>query len=252
MMLVQIGWAQNDIHTFETNVKGRRLALRSYSADPIASYMWTNGKLEASPVKIHTLAVFTAKSVKLKKGRIVFEGKRETMVSNVKENRLGLAGGTVMQLEIDLQGADPATVLPQLQEMLFFPDAASATAALPEHLVTFLPFDISHVRKAPCNCKYIFDKDEWIIVKDSQLHPPRLIQKSDTMTSQTGGLVTLLISVSDSGQVGEIWFAKPANADLDEWATASAAQYVFQPALYDGRPVGTDIVIVMNYQMKTR
>src|SRR5665213_1367393 len=140
MMLVQAGWGQNDVPALEKALMGQPMALRSYSADPVASYAWVDDKLEAKPIQLHTLGVFTTRSVKLKKDKIVLEGERATLVGDAQKSHVRPTVKVPMKIEVDLRGADSAVVLPRLQEMLFFADTTSAIAGLPEPVAGTLPF----------------------------------------------------------------------------------------------------------------
>lgn len=63
------------------------------------------------------------------------------------------------------------------------------------------------------------------------------------------GAVALMFYVSEAGEVGGIWLASPLGFGLDEQAINAVRQYVFKPAEYDGRPVGTELVVAINFQM---
>ena len=204
-------------------------------------------KLEAGPVKMHTLGVFTTRSVKLKEGKIVFEGARATMIRDVKKNQLGLTSKTPMKIEVDLHGADPAAVLPRLQGMLFFPDATSAVDGLPEQVADILPFVINGAPTTSCHCVRILDSGHWIRMslpstKYTPPKPPDIVQSGFTeeaLKTKTSRSVTFVFYVSGGGRVGEIWLAKPLGAGLDEEAAIVVRKYIFNPAQVDGRPVGT-------------
>ena len=130
--LVRAGWAQKDVHAIENDLRDKPMTLRSYSADSVARYSWAGGKLEAAPVKLHALGVFIPQSVTLKKNELLtIGGTRSTLILDSKTGQPKQAGQSFMNIEVDLHGADPAIVLPKMQEMLFFPDLAQAIAALP-------------------------------------------------------------------------------------------------------------------------
>jgi hypothetical protein len=69
LIVVRTAWAQSDIQVLEKTLKGKRMALRSYSADPVPQYAWANGAVEAGPVKVHTVAILTLESVRMKGGQ---------------------------------------------------------------------------------------------------------------------------------------------------------------------------------------
>lgn len=119
-MMLRAGWGQQDIRPLEQTLEGRPMALRSYSADSVASYVLAGGTLVPGPIRLHTLGVFTTRSVKVKRDKIVIEGERETLVRDVDKNQVEPIDEAPMRLEVDLHGADSATVLSRLKEMLFF------------------------------------------------------------------------------------------------------------------------------------
>jgi hypothetical protein len=86
---------------------------------------------------------------------------------------MAAVGLSKMKLEIELQGADPAVVIPQLQALLFFPDLDTAIAGLPNLVAHMLPaaVDKTHPTESPtkptCDCYHIFKDGNWIDVEKS-------------------------------------------------------------------------------------
>ena len=120
LMLARAGWGQIDAHAIEQDLKGKKVALRSFSAEPITQYEWVNDKFAAKPVHLFTPSVFMTRSVKLKNSLLVFEGDRHTLVRDPGKNVLSMTGEAPMRLEIDLHNAPPGLTLPMLETMLFF------------------------------------------------------------------------------------------------------------------------------------
>jgi TonB family protein len=249
--------AQGDIHALETSLKGKQMQLRSYSADSVAHYELVDGKLIVEPVKMRTFGMFTTQSVKLKKDRIVFEGTRATVVRDVKENRIWLTGSMPMKIEVKLHGTDPAAMIPNLSNMLFFPDAKVAAAGLPEQVADMLPFDVSRTPKVKRDFLSVFDDGRWLRVNRNatKIVPPALVSSVEPEFSaaarglKVGGSVTLVFYVSDTGHVGEIWLAEPMGLGLDESAAEAVRQYLFKPEQCDGRAVGTVLTVDVNFQV---
>jgi hypothetical protein len=50
------------------------------------------------------------------------------------------------------------------------------------------------------------------------------------------------------GHVEDVWLLRPLEFGLDESAVKSARQYVFEPATYEGRPVGTNIFVDVDFK----
>jgi hypothetical protein len=164
-------YGQTDARALQDALHGKQLGLRSYSADAVAQYKWFNGGIAPGPVALHGLEAFHDNSVKLKGGKIVLQGNRVTLVRN--GTNMAAVGLSKMKLEIELQGADPAVVIPQLQALLFFPDLDTAIAGLPNLVAHMLPaaVDKTHPTESPtkptCDCYHIFKDGNWIDVEKS-------------------------------------------------------------------------------------
>jgi len=232
------------------------MTLRSYSADSVARYSWVDGKLEAAPVNLHALGVFIPQSVTLIKNNLLaIEG--STLIVDSKTGQPKQAGQSFMKIEVDLHGADPAVVLPKIQEMLFFPDLAQAIAALPESVAGSLPIHPGGASAEKDDYDHFFDAGHWIKIEKhpSQLSNPVLVDSvvakytPDARQWFISGSVSLLIYVDETGKVGEIWLTQPLGYGLDQSAAKSLKQYVFKPAQYAGHPVGTLLKVVVGFQL---
>jgi TonB family protein len=233
------------------------MTLRSYSADSVARYSWAGGKLEAAPVKLHALGVFIPQSVTLKKNELLtIGGTRSTLILDSKTGQPKQAGQSFMNIEVDLHGADPAIVLPKMQEMLFFPDLAQAIAALPESVADALPIHPGGAPAEKGDYVHFFDAGHWIKIEGhaSQFSNPVLVDGAEAeYTSEArqwfiSGSITLLIYVDETGKVSEIWLTQPLGYGLDQNAAKSVQQYVFKPAQYAGHPVGTLLKVMVRFQ----
>lgn len=255
MILSKVALAQTDTQTLESALKGKQKMLRSYSADTLANYDWVDGKLVAQPVKMYTFGMFITQSVTLTKNKLVLDGERGTVVSDVKANKVFLAGKTPMWLEVDLHDADPSIVISHLQEMMFFPDAQVATAALPELVADKVPFDISRTPKAKQDSVMVFDGGRWIRLdrQSTKMIPPQLISSVDPELSAEArragvkGSARFVFYVSETGQVREVWLANALGFGLDERAANAVRKYVFTPELCNGHPVGTALMVDVNF-----
>ena len=248
--------AQSDLDALEQKLKGKPLELRNYSADPIARYSWADGKLVAGAVQNHTLAIFTADSLKLKGGKIVIRGWRSTLVGDIRHQRLATAGRAPMQLEVDLRATELAIALRGLEDALFFPDAKAAIDALPVQIAQHIPYDISGAKPVGCDCFRYFENRQWNTVprNDPKLIQPKVIEVVDPEYSEearenkTTGTVVVAFFVSNAGSVADVWIAKPLGFGLDEKAEEAVEKYRFAPAQYDGRPVGIQLSTSVLFQ----
>jgi TonB family protein len=257
MVCVRVGWAQGDVKALEDALKDKQMELRNYSADSVAQYKWVDDKLVAEPNKAHMLGEFTTHSVKLKKDKLIFEGERATLIRDSKANRLWWAGKVPMKLEVDLAGADPAIVQPRLQEMMFFPDVQAAAAGLPVSVAEMLPFDVSGTPPPHPDSQRIFDGSHWIHIARSAPNyiAPKLVSSvepkftDEARNHKISGDVMVALHISETGRADELWVARPLGFGLDESATNAVRQYVFKPAQYEGRPVESEIFVVVNFQV---
>jgi TonB family protein len=257
LVVARAGWGQIDAHAIEHELKGKPMALRSYSAEPVARYKWVNDKFVSVPGHSFTLGVFTTRSVKLKGNTLIFEGTRGTLVRDAQKGLLGRTGDAPMKLEIDLRNAPTTLSSPMVETMFFFEDAAKAIAELPMPLSEMLPLNTIGVVAAKCDCTRIFDGGEWIKLasKDPQYGYPKLKSSvepefpEEARKQKVSGGVVAEIYVDNTGHVGDVWIGRGVGLGLDEKAVAAARQYVFEPAMYEGRPVGTELAVEINFQI---
>jgi len=252
-------WGQTNVKALQAKLYGQHLALRNYSADAVVRYSWSGGTLSAAPVVMHGLEVFIDESVKLTKGKIIFQGKRETLVRDGYKSELAAMGKWPMRLEVDLQGADPVTVLPQLAVLIFFPDFRSAIGGLPLQVADMLPATITYPlnSRSNCECTLVFADGNWVKLarKDKKYAYPELVSSvepeftDEARQARIYAEVVLLFYVSKEGKVGEVWVARPVGYGLDENAAKAVSQYLFSPAIYDQKPVGTMQTIQVTFQM---
>jgi hypothetical protein len=249
MLLASPLSAQTDATALEAVLHGKPLGLRSYAADPVVKYTWVDGKLLPDPIVLHGLGAFFPDTVRQKGSKVLIEGQVESLV---------LAGGNIhpmgklpMRLEVDLQGANPAAVLPQLQALLFFPSLGAALKALPEYVADMLPYPTDVKFQPACHCFHVSPDGKWtkIDIGSTNFAAPVNIKKAanpglDQMAidAKVSGTITLIYLVSDTGRVDEVWLAKPLSDTLDESAAKSERDNIFQPATLDGKPVGTVLV----------
>ncbi len=257
LLIARVGWGQIDAHAIERNLKGKSMPLRSYSAAPVARYEWVDDKLVAAPSHLFTLGAFTTRSVKLKNKTLVFEGTRGTLVRDTQKNVLVRTGDTAMKLSIDLHDAPTTLSAPMLATMLFFDDAAQAIAGLPMPLSERLPLNTARLPATKCDCSRIFAAGQWMTIGrgDPEYGFPKLKFTTEPEFSEearqkkVSGEVLLEIYIDDTGHVGDVWVGQPLGFGLDEKAVEAARQYVFQPQMYAGKPVGTELGVSINFQI---
>lgn len=238
---------QTDATAFETAIHGKAFGVKGYPGDPVVRYNWIGGKLLPGAVDLHAMMAFFPDTVRLKSGKVLIEGQSSTLVK--AGPRLAPMGKVPMRLEIDLQGADAATVFPQLQAALFFPSLKAALDGLPDSVSDMIPYSSDGVYHSACNCSHIFQDGKWVKLEagDTKLTSPAFIGKptenpaldQKAIDEKVSGTITLIYYIGESGRVDEVWVAKPLSPDTDEMAAKTGRANVFRPAAYDGKPVGT-------------
>ena len=133
--------AQDPGRTFHDAVVKRQLYLRSFSVDPRVRGHWdaaTNTLIMDTP-KVHSLALFTARSVKVKGTSVEIRGHTQILARDSATHIGLLPDESDMVLQLDLRGADMNAVLPNLFSTLFYANQAEALAALPKMYRNILP-----------------------------------------------------------------------------------------------------------------
>ena len=249
MLLVQPVLGQTDVAALETALHGKPLVLRSYAADPVVKYTYVDGKLLLDPVVLHGMEIFLADTARQKGSKILIEGQVETLVRN--EGKLAPMGRIPMQIEVELQGASPAVVLPQLQALLFFPSIKAALGGLPEYVADMLPFPSDNKYEPACHCAHVLQDGKWIQADGStaKLTPPGFIKIAPNddlnqmgIDEKVSGSITLIYFVSETGHVEDVWLAKPLSSALDQSAAKKGRTNLYQPATLDGKPVGAVMI----------
>jgi hypothetical protein len=247
--------AQTNIASLESALKGKQLWLRNYSADAVVQYEWQNGGLVNQPVKLHTLGVFTLESAKLNHNKLILVGNCSTVVrDSSQKSKFFLTYKSPMKLEVNLNQSTPESLLPQIEPLLFFSSMQEAQENLPAPF-TKLPLDIKPTSGLLETQNILLD-GHWTDVPASAVTLPKLIHNEEpeitdhAKQAKANGSVTLIFTVDDKGHVDNFWLAMPFAYGLNESAFNAAREYVFQPAIYQTKPVGSRIFIKFNFKSK--
>lgn len=255
-ILIGRAGAQSTANEFESLFNGQKFALRNYSADPVDHYKWENGIVKSTPPTVRALSIFTPRSVKLTGDKIVVKGERSTLLVDRKKNQPILSGDAPMSLEIDLYSTDASIVFPLLRQSLFFGNVNEAVAGLPMEFARRIPFDVSHSSADLCHCDWYFDQGIWLQAdKDTKKFKfPQPISMPDpeyderALKAHVSGSVSLMIHISETGQVSDLWLLRPLGYGLDEKAVDSVRHYKFKPAQFDGHVVATVLTVELNFR----
>jgi hypothetical protein len=249
MLLARPVLGQTDATALEAALHGKHLGLLSYSADSVVRFTYVDGKLLQDPILLHGLGVFTPDTVRQKGSKILIEGQFGSLV--LSGGSIHLTESLPMRIEVDLQGANAATVIPQLQALLFFPSLGATLKGLPEYVSDFLPFPIDAKLQPACHCVRVSQDGKWTKLEenDPKLKPPVFLKMATNpalnqmaIDAKISGTLTLIYYVSETGRVAEVWLAKPLGGGLNDSAAKTGWDNVLQPATLDGKPVGSVLI----------
>jgi len=270
MGLLAAGAAAQDVKDGETLlrdavVKKQRL-LRGFNADPIVRWRWDGSSLVQEPPKLHTLGVLVANSVKVHGDKIEIDGERHTLLRS--DTGLALSGvANDVRIEIDLTGADVASMLTKLMDLIFYADPQSALADLPGGYGKLLPAKATldcctgkakaKVDLKRCDCASPSVADCGRDVADigmTGMKPPSLVSAAEPQLSDEArehkfsGNVQIGLIVDTAGKPDYLWVMKPAGMGLDAKAFEAVRQYKFKPATCHSLPVAVILYVDANFQ----
>jgi len=239
----------------QKGIRGKKLVLRDFSAEPVVHYSWVDGSLAEPAVAVRTPAVFIPKDVKLKGGVLTIQGARATIEREPDKDKLGLSPASRVTLEIQLGSADPKAVIPQIRQLVFFPDIDAALATLPPDIAVRL--EPKSKAKPDCKCTRIRQGNTWIQIAltDPRLKPPEILQKvepeftEEARAARMHGLVTFTFLLDEHGAPADLWLIHALGLGLDETAHAALKKYRFAPAMYEQKPVATRLTLEVNFQV---
>jgi len=92
-------------------------------------------------------------------------------------------------------------------------------------------------------------------VRGRGVTPPQLVYKVEPEFSEEArkakyqGVVVLTIEVDPSGAVRNVRVRRSVGLGLDEKAVDAVSHWRFRPATLDGKPVTTEAVVQVNFQL---
>jgi TonB family protein len=255
--------AQDAARTFRDAIVKHELYLRDFSMDPHVRGHWAaaTGTLVMDAPQIHSMAVFTAKSVKAKGTGVEIKGYTQNFLRDAAGHTT-LSDHIDMAIQLDLRGADLNAVIPRLSGLLFYADHNEAAAAFTKHFRPLSPMKTTGANPPQpgtntCDCA---DKDAASCVADKTkwhkgVKPPRAVHTVDpefsekARQSKFSGNVQVSLEVGTNGIPDDIWIIRGAGMGLDTKAGEAVSQYRFVPATCGGIPLPTAIYIDVNFQI---
>jgi TonB family protein len=247
-------------------VINKQMFLRGFDADSQMRWRWDGSSLVQQAPQIHTLAVLVVKSVKVKGNKVEIQGERHTLL-RTSDTEYALSAGTDnVHLDVDLRNADVAKMLPQLSNLLFYPNMESALADLPDRYKGQLPassaINCCSVTKQPllkkCDCSDVTPSCD---ASGSQtvagLTPPSVKQaevaslSEEAQMAKMNGTVRVGLQIDERGRPIDLWIIKPFGFGLDEKAGESVSQYIFAPAMCHDKPIKVSMYIDVNFRVNS-
>lgn len=250
---VVYGQSSDDaLNNFRAEVIKQRFIVQGFSADATTKFQWTGAGLSLSPPKLRTLGLLSPESVKLRGGEVYITGKRHTLIK-LKDGRISAVGNAASTIIVDLQGADPATVLPKLKSQLFFPTLESAMAAIPGEYARFLPATtdanlLTSSNSQPADAqRSCLPGAKYSLPSVTNREDPEFTE--DARQAHIHGAVRIVFTVDDRGHTENLWLAIPLGLGLDENAARAVSHYTFKPAKCDDLPVKTQMIMDIGFDI---
>lgn len=227
------------LNEFRAELLSGRFVVRGFSDDPVSYFQWTGNSLSMTPPRLHTLGVYSFRSIDLHGANVEIQGDRYTLVKD-KDDKPKLVGLTPVVLQIALGDADPARVLPVLKSHLVFPTVEAALLLLPPEYTSMLPGGEKLKPPPKPDCASSAAHFEFPEIQTGL--DPKALERSQRSAS-----VIVLLTVDEQGHPANVWVLKPAEPRLDRSAAERAAAFVFKPATCDGVPVRSTFSINMHF-----
>lgn len=248
--------------SFRDAILHKQFVLRNFSGEDTIYATWNGSELTSAPPHWHILGLLTVQKVSLHGEELRIDCTRKFLVRD-KSGAIQQTGDSeAVRIEIDLNGTDPAAVLPQLQAKLFYPGIDDALAAIPRPFEKNIPASVKDrkgIGKEPplpvCDCA-AQDTDACADHQPTKgVKPPRPLRVADpeytdaARKAKLNGVVRLALSLDKTGRISDLWIMTPLGLGLQDQAARSVTKYVFQPASCHGQPKDIHIYVDINFRV---
>ncbi|HEV2575804.1 MAG TPA: energy transducer TonB [Acidobacteriaceae bacterium] len=250
-------------NAFRDSVIKQQLVLRSFSGEDVVHAVWAGTALEVDQPRWRTIGVLDVNSVQMKHHELILLCTRRVLMRDASGKFALSDGERSVEIDVDLKGADPVQVLPQLKQQLFYSSTDEAVAAVPKRLQGMLPAREpgSGPRRAGgvmCDCAE--EGTDACSGRNPRegLRPPRATYTPDPEYSEEArnaginGDVLVALVVDETGRATDLWVARPAGYGLDETSVNAVRQYEFQPATCHGQPIAMPLNVEVNFHIFSR
>jgi TonB family protein len=246
----------------ESSLANQQLVLKNFSGEETVQTTWSGTGLVLEQPQWREFGIFNVNAVKLKGQKLTLRCTRHGVVRDGSGRTEFYGQPTKVNLDIDLQGADPKQALPLVREALFFPSVEDALAAIPKSLQKLVPFQIDAPRPPgktdvakSCDCSGSGITDCNSAGKNAEVQPPKYLHgtdphySNDARNARLNGKVIVQFIVDKTGSPRDMWVLRPLGLGLDEAAAKSVFTYSFQPATCSGNPVSVYLNVEVNFQV---
>ena len=248
-------------NAFRDSLMKQQFVLRNFSGEDVVRAAWAGAAIEFDQPRWKTIGVLDVNSVETKHHELRLLCTRHVLLRDASDKFALSDGERSVEIDVDLKGADPAQVLPQLKQQLFYASTDEAVAALPKQLQEVLPARqaangmVAHQRKPVCDCDE--KGTDACSGRDPReaLIPPKALYTADPEFSEearkaaVGGMVLVALVVDETGTPTNLWVARPAGYGLDETSVDAVRQYRFRPAECHGTPISTTLMVEVNFSI---
>jgi hypothetical protein len=256
--------AKDALAAFRASVQKQQLVLRNFSGEEKVHASWTGSALELDPPQWRTMGVLAVDSVKLKRDRLTLECTRRVAIRNTTDGLMLYATPAPVEIDVDLEGADPTAALPQMKAGLFYPSVEDAVSAIPDKMRRVIPARMDNVvaastdkTKPGCDC---MDRDKPACDADhrriEEVVPPKYLggrtphYSVEARKARLNGWVRVALLVDNAGHPESVWVARPLGMGLDEEAAKSVLTYVFRPAMCHQTPVTVYLDVDVDFAIR--
>lgn len=249
--------------SLRSSLANQQLVLRNFSGQDTVQATWSGSGFTLDQPQWREFGILKVDSVKLKGQTLTLRCTRQGVVRDALGHTALYGKPTKINIDLDLQGADPAQALPSVRDALFFPSVEDAVASVPKPLQRSIPFPIDgppHANKAemtkPCDCaRSGMSPCDVDTGKDEQVHPPKFLYGADprftdeARRDKLNGNVLVELTADKNGKPQDVWILRPLGLGLDESAAQAVLTYAFQPATCHGNPVSVYLNVSVNFQI---
>jgi TonB family protein len=250
-------------NALESSVANQQLVLRNFSGQEKVQATWSGTGVVLEQPQWREFGILKVDAVKLKGQKLTLRCTRRGVVRDGLGRTEFYGQPSKVNIEVDLQGADPKQALPLIREALFFPSLDDASAAIPKSLQETIPFRIdapwpahkTQVTKL-CDCASSGNTPcETDGSENAQVRPPRFLHGTDPRFSddarrdKLNGNVIVHLVADKAGNPQDVWVVRPLGLGLDEAAAKAVLTYAFQPATCHGNPVSVHLDVEVNFKI---